>query len=188
MKAFMINVKKYIRYAWIWYASQFKGVWYQRIVAPIATFFVAFFLYLGAVDCNFLGLFGLSPTMECIENPVSSEASMVYSADSVLLGKFFSENRSPVKFEEISPYVINALISTEDERFYQHHGIDYQGLFAAVKDMSQGNARGASTITQQLIKNCVIENQERSYSRKLIEVLLAPRIEQRYSKDKIMEF
>ena len=198
MKAFMINVKKYIRYAWIWYASQFKGVWYQRIVAPIATFFVAFFLYLGAVDCNFLGLFGLSPTMECIENPVSSEASMVYSADSVLLGKFFSENRSPVKFEEISPYVINALISTEDERFYQHHGIDYQGLFAAVKDMSQGNARGASTITQQLVKNLFKIRSQYSTGvlgkipglkiliMKSKEWITAIKIEQRYNKKDII--
>ncbi|MBQ2339735.1 MAG: transglycosylase domain-containing protein, partial [Bacteroidaceae bacterium] len=61
--------------------------------------------------------------------------------------------RSPVQFEEISPYMIDALISTEDERFYLHHGIDYGGLFAAFKDMLKGNARGASTITQQLVKN-----------------------------------
>jgi len=152
-KELIIKVLKGVKFIWHWYASQFRGRWYQRIVTPIVTVFVLFFLYLGAVDCNFLWLFGVSPTMECIENPVSSEASMIYSSDSVLLGKFFKENRSPVKFEEISPYVINALISTEDERFYQHHGIDYQALFAAAKDMSKGNARGASTITQQLVKN-----------------------------------
>ncbi|MDE5551452.1 MAG: penicillin-binding protein, partial [Bacteroidaceae bacterium] len=76
-----------------------------------------------------------------------------YSADSVLVGKFFNENRTPVKFEDISPYVIDALISTEDERFYQHHGIDYQGLFSAFKDIMNGSPRGASTITQQLVKN-----------------------------------
>ena len=91
--------------------------------------------------------------MEVIQNPVTNDASFLYSADSVLIGKFFNENRSPVKFDEISPYVIDALISTEDERFYQHHGIDYQGLFAAMKDIAQGNPRGASTITQQLVKN-----------------------------------
>lgn len=102
---------------------------------------------------NFLWLFGVSPSMEIIQNPISNEASYIYTEDSVLIGKFFNENRSPVQFENISPYVINALISTEDERFYLHHGIDYQAIFAAAKDMAKGNARGASTITQQLVKN-----------------------------------
>lgn len=153
----MINVFKAIGHglsrAWFWYKAQYRGRWYQRIVTPIATFIVLFFLYLRAVDIDFLGLFGKSPDMEIIENPINDEASLIYSADSVLIGKFFNENRSPVKFEEISPYMIDALISTEDERFYLHHGIDYGGLFAAFKDMLKGNARGASTITQQLVKN-----------------------------------
>ena len=72
---------------------------------------------------------------------------------SVLIGKFFRENRSPVKYEEISPKLIKTLICTEDERFYNHFGIDIQGVFSAIKDMARGQARGASTITQQLVKN-----------------------------------
>lgn len=139
--------------AWRWYASQYRGRWYQKIATSIVSLLILFFLYLGAVDVNFLGLFGVSPTMSVIQNPITNEASYIYSADSVLVGKFFNENRSPVKFEEISPYVIDALISTEDERFYQHHGIDYQGLFSAFKDIMNGSPRGASTITQQLVKN-----------------------------------
>ena len=83
----------------------------------------------------------------------SSEASEIYSADSVLIGRFFSENRTPVEYEDISPIIIQTLIDTEDERFYRHHGIDFQGLFAAIKDIASGRARGASTITQQLAKN-----------------------------------
>ncbi len=153
MKSVFSKAWKGVVSVWHWYASQYRGEWYQRVVTPIASLFVFFFLYLGAVDVNFLGLFGVSPTMEVIQNPISNEASLIYSADSVLMGKFFNENRSPVKFEEISPYVVDALISTEDERFYLHHGIDYQGLFAAFKDMAKGNPRGASTITQQLVKN-----------------------------------
>lgn len=153
MKAFFQKAWSYFKIPLKWYGSQFTGKWYQRIVATICSFFVYFFLYLGAVDINFLGLFGVSPSMEVIQNPISNEASYIYTEDSVLIGKFFNENRSPVHFEDISPYVINALISTEDERFYLHHGIDYQALFAAVKDMASGNARGASTITQQLVKN-----------------------------------
>ena len=153
MKSKLNRALSYMKVAWRWYKNQYRGRWYQRIITPIASFFVLFYLYLGAVDVNFLGLFGVSPTMDVIQNPVTNDASFVYSADSVLIGKYFNENRSPVKFQEISPYVIDALISTEDERFYQHHGIDYQGLFAAMKDMLKGNPRGASTITQQLVKN-----------------------------------
>lgn len=153
MKSILSKIWGYIKDVFIWYGSQYKGKWYQRIVTPITSLFVFFFLYLGAVDINLFGLFGVSPTMDVIQNPITNEASLIYSSDSVMVGKFFSENRSPVQFEEISPYVIDALISTEDERFYEHHGIDYQGLFAAFKDIAQGNPRGASTITQQLVKN-----------------------------------
>lgn len=153
MKSLWHKVCSYLRMAWRWYASQYRGRWYQKVATSIVSFLILFFLYLGAVDVNFLGLFGVSPTMSVIQNPITNEASYIYSADSVLVGKFFNENRSPVKFEEISPYVIDALISTEDERFYQHHGIDYQGLFSAFKDIMNGNPRGASTITQQLVKN-----------------------------------
>ena len=110
-------------------------------------------LLLIAVDLNFLYLFGKSPGFKDIKNPVTNEASEIYSADSVLIGRFFSENRTPVEYEDISPIIIQTLIDTEDERFYRHHGIDFQGLFAAVKDIASGRARGASTITQQLAKN-----------------------------------
>ena len=184
--------------SWRWYASQYKGRWYQRLIIPVATMFVLFYLYLGAVSVNFLGLFGVMPTMELLRNPVSNEASYIYSADSVLMGKFFNENRSPVTFREISPYVIDALISTEDERFYEHHGIDYEGLFAAARDILKGNPRGASTITQQLVKNLFkIRSQ---YSTGLVgkipglgivvmkskEWITAIKIEKMYSKEEIL--
>lgn len=86
-------------------------------------------------------------------NPKTAAASEIYSADGKLLGKFFSENRTPVAYESIAPNFFDALISTEDERFYSHHGVDFMGLGAAVKDAATGHARGASTITQQLVKN-----------------------------------
>ncbi len=105
------------------------------------------------VDVNFLWLFGKSPSLSSIHNPNQPIASEIYSADGKLIGKYFRENRSPVDYEEISPILVKTLISTEDERFYQHFGIDFQGVFAAIKDMARGEARGASTITQQLVKN-----------------------------------
>lgn len=131
----------------------YGGPWYKKLLVWLCTLFLLLVLGLVAVDCNFLYLFGRSPGFSDIEKPVVSEASEIYSADSVLLGRYFSENRTPVEYHEISPVLIQTLIDTEDERFYQHHGIDVTGLFAAVKDMARGRARGASTITQQLAKN-----------------------------------
>ncbi|MBR2154305.1 MAG: penicillin-binding protein [Bacteroidaceae bacterium] len=200
-------MKKYLRQPLVtlqtictWYASQYRGKWYQRLLTPIATLFVLFFLYLGAVEANFLWLFGKSPTMAVIQNPVTNEASYLYAADndSVPIGKFFNENRSPVEYKDISPYIIYALLSTEDERFYQHHGIDYAALFAALRDMTEGNARGASTITQQLVKN--LFKMRSQYSTGLLgkipllkllvmkskEWITAIKIENLYSKEDIL--
>lgn len=152
--------KKSKRGFWSWYWAQYRGKWYQKIITPIASFFILFFLFMGAVDINFLWLFGKSPSLDMLENPMYSEASIIYSSDNVVIGKYFTENRSAVRFEDISPYVIQALISTEDERFYQHNGVDYRGILGALKDIIQGNPRGASTITQQLAKNMFKMRQE----------------------------
>ena len=128
--------------------------WYVKAVSTVTTFIILFILYLLAVDNNFLYLFGKSPSMYTIMNTRPAQASEIYSADSVLIGKFFSENRTPVKYEEVNPIFWKSLIDTEDERFYNHFGIDFQAIFAALKDyIVYHDARGASTITQQLAKN-----------------------------------
>lgn len=131
----------------------YGGPWYKRIIVWFITFVVSFILLLGAVDINLLGLFGKSPGFADIKDPKTNEASEIYSADSVLIGRFFNENRTPVSYEEISNRIVRTLIATEDERFYHHRGIDFKGLFSAGKDILRGHARGASTITQQLAKN-----------------------------------
>ncbi len=138
-----------------WYRNLYRGrKWYSKTLIGIASCIVAFFLYLGAVDINLLWLFGKSPGFIAIKDAVTSEASEIYSDDGVLIGKYFNENRTPVKFEDVNPVFWKALIATEDERFYSHHGIDYRGLVSAVKDaVVHHDARGASTITQQLAKN-----------------------------------
>jgi penicillin-binding protein 1A len=134
--------------------NRYRGlVWYKKMANIFITSIVLFMLYLFLVDINFLWLFGKSPGLSSISNPTQSEASIIYTADGKILGKYFRENRTPVKFEEISPKLIKTLIATEDERFYHHFGIDIQGVFAAIKDMTKGRSRGASTITQQLVKN-----------------------------------
>lgn len=131
----------------------YSGPWYKKVAVWTLTVIVSVVLLLGAVDINFLYLFGRSPGFNDIKNPVSNAASEVYSTDGVLMGRFFNENRTPVTYSDLPKHLIHTLIDTEDERFYSHHGVDIQGLFAAVKDMMGGHARGASTITQQLAKN-----------------------------------
>lgn len=131
-----------------------KAPWYGKIGISFVSAIGVLLLVLGMIDINFLWLFGKSPSMFNIKEPMQQVASELYSADGQLIGKYYSENRTPVKYEEISPILINTLIFTEDERFYQHFGIDFQGVFAAAKDfVAHGEARGASTITQQLVKN-----------------------------------
>lgn len=139
---------------WRWYKGLYQGqpLW-KKAVAAICSFFAFCIFYAFAVQVNLFWLFGDSPSVYEIIHPKTQVASEVYSDDGKLLHKFFSENRSPVEYEEISPNFVNALISTEDERFYKHHGIDFVGLIAAAKDAARGRARGASTITQQLVKN-----------------------------------
>ena len=140
---------------WHWYKNLYSGrAWYTRTLVALVSLIVLFFIYLGMVDINFLWLFGKSPGFSNIKNPQTSQASEIYSADGQLIGKYFNENRTPVKYEEVNPDFWTALIDTEDERFYKHRGIDPISLFAAAKDaMLHHDARGASTITQQLAKN-----------------------------------
>lgn len=175
-----------------------KSPWYKKIGIIFATTMATLLIYLFLVDINFLWLFGKSPGLSDVNAPIQNVSSELYSADGKLIGKYYRENRTLAKFEDISPILKNALISTEDERFYHHLGIDIQGLFAAVKDMFRGNARGASTITQQLAKNMFKVRSQ--YSTGLLgyipgvkmiilkskEWILAVKLELFYSKDEIL--
>lgn len=138
-----------------WYANLYRGhKWYTKTAVGIVSFVVFLFIYLGMVDINFLWLFGKSPGFYEIMTPPKNAGSEVFSADGVLLGRYLKENRIPVRYNEISPSFWRALIDTEDERFYEHHGIDFEGIGGAMKDaVTHNGARGASTITQQLAKN-----------------------------------
>ena len=152
---FTTTCLKKIKGFWPWYKGLYKGCkWYTKTGVAILSAIIAFFVYLFMVDINFLWLFGKSPGFSQIMHPSTSEASEIYSADGVLIGKYFSENRTPVKYEDVNPLFWKALIDTEDERFYKHFGIDFTGIFAVAKDIIvHHEARGASTITQQLAKN-----------------------------------
>lgn len=183
------------------FRALYGGPWWRRTLAWLATGLVSLILFLGAVDVNLLWLFGRSPGFGDISRPPVSEASIFYSADSVQLGTWYNENRTPVDFRDISPVVIRTLVSTEDVRFYRHRGIDFVGLFSAVKDIALGNARGASTITQQLAKNLFkVRRADGQYSTGLLgrvpglnlgiikakEWIVALKLELVYSKEQIL--
>ena len=189
-----------MRAFWRWYKSIYVGrPWYVKAFSAFASMVVFLLVYSVMVFFNVFWLFGKSPSISSIMNPKTSNASYVYSADGQLLCKFFDENRSPVKYEEVSPLFFKALIDTEDERFYDHSGVDFTGMVGAAKDLVvHRRARGASTITQQLVKNMFKVRTE--YSTGLLgkipglsivimktkEILLAFAIEARFSKEEII--
>src|SRR6185295_2443645 len=113
----------------------------------------------------------------------------VYSSDGVLLGKYYFQNRSTSSFEEIPPMIRNALIATEDIRFYKHSGIDYWGQTRAIIKTIFGNKQGGSTITQQLAKNLFPRPSNNVFSTvlsKFKEWVIAIKLERRYTKDEIL--
>ena len=189
-----------MRAFWRWYKIIYVGrPWYVKAFSAFASLVVFLLVYSVMVFFNVFWLFGKSPSISSIMNPKTSNASYVYSADGQLLCKFFDENRSPVKYEEVSPLFFKALIDTEDERFYDHSGVDFAGMMGAAKDLVvHRRARGASTITQQLVKNMFKVRTE--YSTGLLgkipglsivimktkEILLAFAIEARFSKEEII--
>lgn len=164
---------------------------YFKLVIFIWTAVLAIFLF---VSVLFYGIsqewFGNLPDFAELENPRNSLASEIYSSDGVLLGKYYIENRSNVAFKDLSPNLVNALIATEDVRFYEHSGIDFKGTFAIVLYTITGRPRGSSTITQQLAKNLFGRPKNPSLVEKVMtkfkEWVTAARLEQRYTKEEII--
>jgi penicillin-binding protein 1A len=137
-----------------------------------------------------MGWFGQLPPIEELENPTTQLASEIYADDGSQLGKYYLQNRSNASYEELSPQLINALIATEDIRFYQHSGIDNSRLFTMVIYNLIGKRQGGSTISQQLAKNLFPRKKFRSVVEKartkIQEWITAVLIEQRYTKDEIL--
>jgi penicillin-binding protein 1A len=169
---------------------------YKIYVRWIWRIFLAFFVMLSLL---FTYLTFQLPSFESLENPKINVASEIYSSDGVLLGKFFIHNRTPVPYDSISPHVINALVATEDARFYSHSGIDPEALFRVmVKTMMlrKESAGGGSTISQQLAKLLVGRPDTRKmffvrrywsiFTTKLKEWLTAVKLERSYTKKEIL--
>ncbi len=133
-----LKLSRYIKSKWL--------QWPVRILLWII-------VYIFILQTNFLWLTGHIPTIDEIKNPQVALASDLYTADSVLIGRFYTENRTHVTYENMSPWLSKALIATEDVRFYKHNGLDVFAVFSSLWQTAKGDNRGGSTITQQIVKN-----------------------------------
>ena len=155
-------------------------------------FWKVFFYFLGGLSLFFLfaswGLFGSMPSFEDLENPDSNLATEIIAADGATIGKFYNENRTPIKYSDLPKHLVNALIATEDERFFEHSGIDGRGTLRAV--LSVGTSGGASTLTQQLAKLLFHGEGSRFLPLRIIqkakEWIIAIRLERQYTKNEII--
>lgn len=158
----------------------------------VRLFWIFFLTPILGFMCLMLGIAWFSdlPDVEELQNPESNQATVVYSSDGKELGRFYSENRVNVAYEEIDQDVINALIATEDERFKEHSGIDARSLVRAIVKMGKGG--GASTITQQLAKMQFHQEESQTANftervfQKLKEWIIAIRLERLYTKEEIL--
>ena len=162
--------------------SHYTKLFWKVIIYGILTFV----LLIASVG---FGLFGELPSFRDLENPKSNLATEVISSDGNILGTYFIQNRSNAKYKDLSPNLVNALIATEDVRFYKHSGVDLKGTFAIIFYSAIGKKRGSSTITQQLAKNLFPRKKQNIFNIgiiKLKEWLTAIKIERNYTKEEII--
>jgi penicillin-binding protein 1A len=162
--------------------SHYTKLFWKVIIYGLLTFV----LLISSVG---FGLFGELPSFRDLENPKSNLATEVISADGNILGTYFIQNRSNAKYKDLSPNLVNALIATEDVRFYKHSGVDLKGTFAIIFYSAIGKKRGSSTITQQLAKNLFPRKKQNIFNIgiiKLKEWLTAIKIERNYTKEEII--
>lgn len=148
-------------------------------------FIVIFFTAISA------GLLGDMPSFEELENPRSNQASEIISADGKVLGTYYIENRSNIHYSELSPSLIEALVATEDARFYKHPGIDMRAVIRVASGLVTGGSKGGgSTLTQQLAKNLYPRGENLNFFslvlRKFKEWVTAVKLERNYSKDELL--
>lgn len=173
-------------------ASSFES---QNRRHPILKFVLMFVVFLGGLGLTgaLIVIFALTlayPNLPDLSSVTSYKPKIplrVFSADNVLLGEFGEERRSVMRLQDIPPIMKMALLSIEDNRFYEHGGVDYLGIMrAAIHNLMGGSRQGASTITQQVARNFFLSS-EQTFKRKIYEVLMAWKIEQNLTKDQILE-
>lgn len=152
-----VRQKRAAYHAWWDRRIDRNSAFYKPIVFTWKLFlygFLGIFFYIFCVETNFLWLMGSMPSVEDLQNPKVSQSSEIYTSDGLMIGKFYTENRTPVPYEKISPNLVKALIATEDVRFYEHSGIDYRAMAGVAVGIVSGETDrgGGSTVTQQLAK------------------------------------
>lgn len=158
----------------------------------LKTFWIIFIFPFAFITLMLIGaLFSDLPSLEELENPKSNQATEIISNDGKILGQYFRENRVNVSYKELNPNLVNALIATEDERFYEHSGIDIKALFRVVKGAITANSSqgGGSTISQQLAKMLFTNKPSNKWERvkqKFREWIISVRLERRYTKEEIV--
>tara|TARA_B100000287_G_scaffold82759_3_gene75460 strand:+ start:2457 stop:4778 length:2322 start_codon:yes stop_codon:yes gene_type:complete len=154
-----------------------------------ASFLIGICLFIGVFIYAALGYMGEMPPFEQLENPKTNLATQILSSDGVVLGKFYyNDNRTPITYEELPTNIVQALIATEDERYYDHSGIDWYATLRAVYFL--GKRGGASTITQQLARQLFVgvrsRNKKEAIIQKIKEWVLSIQLERRYTKEEII--
>jgi len=116
------------------------------------------------------------------------EPTTLYAADNTVIAEYYLQNRRTIEIDQVSPYVLTGTVDTEDIRFYKHSGVDPQGILRAILVQLSGGSEGASTITQQLVRNTVLSDEQFDYSlrRKVREAYIAIQMEKMYTKDQIL--
>ena len=165
----------------------------KRIIKiSLTTIIVAFILMAAFFTSVFIGVFGPLPNKTELGKITNEEASLVLSSDGTLIGKYFAENRTNIKWDDLPVHLVNALIATEDKRFFEHNGIDsrsYFRVFFRTILMGDRSSGGGSTITQQLVKNLYGRKYHSILSMpvsKLKEAIIASRMEDVFSKNDII--
>ncbi len=158
------------------YIKWFWGLFFGGVLAFVLLFLLASW-----------NVFGELPTFEELENPESNLATKIVSVDGKQLGTYYNENRTPIKYEDLPQNLIDALVATEDERYYEHSGIDFWGTTRAVAYL--GKNGGASTVTQQLSKLLFSNPPSSTFERliqKVKEYVISTRLERQYTKQEII--
>lgn len=173
--------------------SKRKRIWFWLSITALVFFLVGIISFIVMLEQVKAGKYGELPSSEILENPKNPLATTVFTGDKKVLGKYYRERRTNVTKEEISDNVFNALVATEDERFYNHSGIDFMALFRVMVKtivLQDRSAGGGSTLSQQLAKNMFElrrDYQENPiYIKKMQEWVLAVRLERKYTKDEIL--
>ena len=166
-----------------------KSTYLKYILTIWGIFFFGFFSIIILFSGAALGLYGPMPDLQQLENPRTNLATQIISSDDVILGKYyFDDNRTPIIFDEIPTHTIQALIATEDERFYEHSGIDWRGTLRAFAFL--GKRGGASTISQQLARQIFVGVRSRNLLKTVLqkaqEWVIAIQLEKRYTKKEIL--